>query len=125
MTTSILDHCPECDGLIARVHPIADTRIGRRSIPVHREFLQCQGECREAYFALGEGDEEWRRAADIGRAIRLVQRGLWVWVVVVIIGSQTPSIHAWVFPSPALSRTPLPHAGEGLGERAAGASHHA
>ena len=68
MTTSNLDSCPECGGVIARVQTIVETRIGRRSIPVSGEFLQCQGECREIYFAPGESDELWRRAAVIARA---------------------------------------------------------
>lgn len=64
----MLDHCPECGGIIRRTPTIVPTRIGRRAIPVSGKFLQCQGECREIYFEPGEADEVSRRAAEIARA---------------------------------------------------------
>jgi HTH-type transcriptional regulator/antitoxin MqsA len=63
-----MDRCPECGGYLARVRTTVDTRVGRRTVAVSGEFLQCQGECREVYFAPGESDEVSRRATDMARA---------------------------------------------------------
>lgn len=68
MNTPTVDRCPECNGLVRRVRTVVHTRVGRRSVPVTGEFLQCQGECGEIYFGPGESDEVSRQATAIVRA---------------------------------------------------------
>lgn len=52
----MLTDCPECGGRVLVGRHIIDVHIGRRTVAVEGDFLRCEGECREVYFAPGEMD---------------------------------------------------------------------
>ena len=60
----MLKDCPECGGAVSRGHHTFDVHVGRRTVTVAGEYLRCEGECREIYFAPGEMDATMIRASD-------------------------------------------------------------
>lgn len=63
MTHTDLSQCVLCGGTVSRRPVTVDIAVGaRRSVPVIRTLLQCEG-CQETYYAPGEMDEVHRAAA--------------------------------------------------------------
>lgn len=63
----MLSVCPACGGAIVRGRHTFDVHVGRRTVSVAGEYLRCEGECREFYFAPGEMDAAMITASETVR----------------------------------------------------------